>query len=101
MSAEEYITLLEENLIDKDDYQRMLELDYDGIDETKSYDDFVKWNINCLKEYSKEEYIFFKVLCQKIDDQKLGQMDMESCVGWDTYCLFFDINKNLILVHPR
>ena len=101
MSEQECTALLMKFIIDDYDYQRMIDLDYDGIDEKKSYDEFLEWNITCLKEYSNEEYIFFKVLCQKIDKQQIEQMDMESCLGWKTYSLFFDINKNLVIVHPR
>jgi len=86
-------------LIDKNQYDRMNDEQING--KIGTYVEFVEWNVKCLKGYNNEECIFFKHLCDKILLGKIGQMDMEYCVVWKTYSIFFDIHKNLILVHPR
>jgi hypothetical protein len=41
------------------------------------------------------------MICNKIKNNEIGQMDMESCVVFDSSNVFFDINKKLIIVNPR
>jgi hypothetical protein len=88
-------------IVDEYDYDRMIAYDCDGIDDKKSYDEFVEWNIKCLKESSEEDLIFFKSLYNKISNSKMSQMDLESCAVWDSYKVFFAKNTNLVIVHPR
>ena len=101
MSEQECLDLLYKYIINQYDYQRMVEYDCDSIMESESYDNFLDWNIVCIKTSSTEEKIFFKLLCDKIKNKQIGQMDLETCCTWDSDSLFFDKNKNIIVVHPR
>ena len=101
MYEKECLYLLNRFIINQHDYDRMIGYDCNNIDPNLSYDDFMEWNVNCLKEYKEEDYVFFKYLCDKINQNKIGQMDMETCVVFTTTNIFFDINKNLIIVNPR
>jgi hypothetical protein len=101
MYEKECLYLLNRFIINQYDYDRMIGYDCNNIDPNLSYDDFVEWNVKCLKEYKDEDYVFFKYLCDKMNQNKIGQMDMETCVVFTTTNIFFDINKNLIIVNPR
>jgi len=97
----ECMQLLNRLLVDQYDYNRMMEHDCSHIDKSKTYLEFVEWNVTCLKEYCKENCSLFKNLCDKIIQQKIGQMDMESCAVFKTSNLLFDKNNNLVIVNPR
>ena len=101
MSEQECKNLLLKYIISIFDYDRMINNECDGIHKNQSYKKFVDWNIECLKESSIEDIFIFKMICNKIGQNKIGQMDMESCIVWKTTNIFFDTNKNLVIVHPR
>jgi hypothetical protein len=101
MSFEERTNLIKKYIIEEYDYERMIAHDCDAIDESKSYDEFLDWNIQCILECDEKEYISIEHLCNKIKNTTIAQMDMESCVVWDSSNIFFGVLKNLIVVHPR
>jgi len=101
MSTEECLELFNKIKLDTHDYDRMINEDCSGIKTRLSHDQFLDWNIRCIKELSDEDKVFFKTLCNKIINQKIGQMDMEDCGIWVSYSLFFDLEKNIIIVLPR
>ncbi len=89
-------------MLDKDDYKRMIDLKIvHEIDKNLSYEQFIDWNFKCINELSDEDKSFLKILCNKINNKKIGQMDLESCVVFETCSIFFDKNKNLVIVNPR
>ena len=93
--------LLTNFIPNKYDYDRMVAYDCEGIKEGESYDDFLDWNIKCIMECSEEDYNFIAKLCSKIAIKQINQMDMESCVVWDSSGVFFNKQKNLVIYHPR
>lgn len=101
MSDQDYIDILMKNIVDKYDYERMFEDDFSRIDKNLSYDGFVNWNKKCINESSNDDKLFFVMICKKINNKELGQMDMESCVVFDSSNVYFDKNKKLIIVNPR
>jgi hypothetical protein len=82
-------------------YERMLGEECRGIDKSESYHDFLAWNKYCLEELSFEDVSWVWGLCQRINYNKIGMMDMEDCGIWEADAIFYDINKKLIIVHPR
>jgi hypothetical protein len=89
-------------MLDKDDYRRMIQTEEcDEIDKNLSYTQFLDWNIKCIDELSDEDKLFLRILCNKISNKNIGQMDLESCVVFTTCSIFFDKNKKLIIVNPR
>lgn len=93
--------LIKKYIVDKYDYDRMISHDCDCIDDKKTYDDFVKWNIQCMLECDAGEYILIEQLCKKIKNRTVAQMDLESCAVFDSSNIFFGIKKNLVIVNPR
>lgn len=101
MSTEECLELFNKIKLDSLEYDRMVNNDCSGIKTRLSHGQFLDWNIRCIKELSDEDKVFFKILCNKIINQKIGQMDLEDCGVWESYSLFFDLKKNIVIVHPR
>jgi len=101
MSEQECIDLLYKCIVTENDYERMVDYNCDGIIESESYEAFLDWNVVCIKISSTSEKLLFKLLCNKIQNKQFGQMDLETCGTWDSDSLFFDKNKNIIVVHPR
>jgi hypothetical protein len=93
--------LLQKFIPNKYDYDRMDGYNCDGIEEGESYDDFLEWNIKCIIECSEDDYNFIAKLCSKISSKQIGQMDMESCVVWESDGIFFNKQKNIVIYHPR
>jgi len=101
MTTEECLELFNKIKLYSLDYDRMVNNDCSGIKTILSYDQFLDWNIKCIKESSDEDKVFFKALCNKIINKNIGQMDLEDCGVWVSDSLFFDLKKNIIIVHPR
>lgn len=82
-------------------YERMISESCKGIDHSASYDEFFTWNKKCLEELSFEDVSWVWGLCNRLNSKKIGMMDMECCGIWKADCIFYDLNKNIVVVHPR
>jgi hypothetical protein len=82
-------------------YERMLGEECKGIDKAETYHDFLSWNKSCLEEQSFDDVKWVWGLCQRLNNNKIGTMDMEDCGIWEADAIFYDLKKNLIIVHPR
>jgi len=101
MTQSPRVKVLQKFIPDSCEYDRMLAHRCEGIDVNESYQDFLDWNTRCILEYSDEDYIFFEMLCSKISINKISQMDMETCVQWNSSGIFFSKQKSLVIYHPR
>jgi len=82
-------------------YERMLGENCKGIDVATTYNDFFLWNKKCLEELSYEDVNWVWGLCNRLNLKKIGMMDMEDCGIWKADTIFYDLNKQLVIVHPR
>ena len=73
----------------------------EGIDHSLSYNDFLLYNKECLEELSHKDLKWVWRLCKFMDSGKVGMMDLEGCGMWKASCFFYDLNKELVIVHPR
>jgi hypothetical protein len=101
MSTEECIALFTKITLKTNDYGRMIDNECNKINTKLSYDQFLEWNIKCIIESSDEDRLLFKILANNIINNKIGQMDLESCAVFKSVSLFYDSNKRLIIVNPR
>ena len=101
MTTEECIQLFTKIKLEKYDYERMINYDCSKINKELSYDQFIQWNIKCIIELSDDDKLFFKMLCNKIINDDISQMDLEPCSVFDTCSVFFSTNKKLIVVNQR
>ena len=101
MTTEECIQLFTKIKLNDLDYERMIDCDCSKINKKLSYDQFIQWNIKCIIESTDDDKLFFKMLCNKIINNDIGQMDLESCSVFDTCSVFFSTNKKLIIVNQR
>ena len=101
MTTEECIALFTRIKLDTYDYARMIHNECSKINTKLSYDQFLEWNIKCIIESSDEDRLLFIILTNNIINNKIGQMDLESCAVFKSVSLFYDSNKRLIIVNPR
>ena len=94
------IDILKEILIDDDDYERMQDLDTSEI-AGPTYDDFVRFNIAVISDYSYDDCIFFAQLGKMIKTGMMNIQDMETCGPMTACGVYFDINKKLVVCCPR
>ena len=82
-------------------YERMLGQECKAIDEGETYHDFLAWNKSCLEELSHDDVMWTWGLCRRLNNNNIGTMDMEDCGIWEADAIFYDLNKKLVIVHPR
>jgi len=66
-----------------------------------TYNKFIKWNIICFHKLSKDDKFWIKSLCERCHSEKLGNMDMESCVEFTAHSIFFNPEGRLVITNPR
>lgn len=101
MTTEECIALFTQITLSTYDYDRMINNECSEINTNLSYNQFLEWNIKCIIESSDDDRLLFKILANNIINKKIGQMDLESCAVFESFSLFYDSNKILIIVNPR
>jgi len=89
------------HLVKEDDYKRMIDYECDGIDISMSYDDFILYNKKCLKELSYDDLRWDWGLCKRLNRKVIGLMDLECCAIFMGSYIFYDNNKNIVVVNPR
>jgi len=82
-------------------YERMIGEECRGIDIAENYREFLAWNKSCLEELSLEDTKWVWGLCDRMNKNYIGMMDMECCGIWEADTIFYDLNKRLVIVHPR
>jgi hypothetical protein len=82
-------------------YERMDFQECKGTFREETYNDFLAWNKSCLEELSFDDVKWVWGLCDRMNHGRIGMMDMEDCGIWEADTVFYDRNKNLIIVHPR
>ena len=87
------------HIVDKNDYDRMIERDCSKIDIDMSYIEFILYNKKCLDSLSYDDIKWVLEVCKRIN--KIGMMDLQSCAVWKASYIFYDINKNIVIVHER
>ena len=88
-------------IIDKYDYQRMVEYKSNAIDVDKSYDEFLTFNKACLKAKSNDDKIRFLFMVKRTLSKKMMVMNMENAYAVTVTKFFFDLKKNHVHVTPR
>ena len=101
MSKEECLRLLGDIIITDDDYKRINYEYPEAINPQETYGQLVARNMNIIIGYSDEERMFFKNLCDKINNRKIRQMDLESCVAFRTDSLYFNHKGELVIANAR
>ena len=82
-------------------YERMDDHECKGIDLSMSYNEFFLYNKSCLEELSYDDVAWVWGMCERLNNKKIGMMDMECCGIWEADTIYYDLNKNLVIVHPR
>jgi tRNA splicing ligase len=100
-SDDDIRTALNSVLVHDYDYDRMVDNDSNSIDTTKSYDEFVEYNVNCALALSDTDRFVFMLMVKRVKAGKVKAMDMEYANGNKAYNMFFDKSKDFVFVMPR
>jgi len=92
---------LKQFIIEKDVYDRMIEMMNEDDLMWDSYEEFYEWNMGCLDEAPAHDVTWLTGLCKRMASSKIKLMDEESCVRMPAYAFYFDDKKNIVIVNPR
>jgi hypothetical protein len=81
------------------EYERMRDLNEDY--ENMEYEDFILWNLECLRTITVEDRVSLMWLCKKMRSNNINLVDMESCSSFAANGFYFDKESNLCIINPR
>ena len=80
-------------------FERMREYNEDSG--FNNYNKFIKHNEKCVRKLSDIDLEFIDRLIDKIREEEIVQCDEDNFVEWETYSIYFNKNKKLVMMHPR
>jgi hypothetical protein len=83
---------------DIQDFDRM---QWCGVMEMKDFNEFVDFNFRCYTSAQQEERDFISMLCKNIKDGRVGLTDLENCVEFRAYGVYFNENRKIIIFNQR
>lgn len=98
--AEQYQFILS-FLVAECEFERMKDMECRGIDDSMTYAEFHQWNTLCLSEQAPDYDPWLLRLCERMKDNQICLMDLESCCIFEASGFFFDKNKRLCIINPR
>jgi len=81
------------------DFTRMA--DYSDTYANMTYQRFVEWNRECLDSATNEQREFVRQICKNIMDGQISLMDLESCVEFTGYGVYFNPGKRICIFNQR
>jgi hypothetical protein len=75
--------------------------DHGKYTEFESYQEFRKWNEQCIKDLSEDDRTWIEGLCKRMVKETIFLMDEECCEAMPATNLYFDKDKNVCIVNPR
>jgi hypothetical protein len=69
--------------------------------EDMTYAEFLDWNNKCIYELTNEEDAWLVGLCGLMKNGRIMLQDMESCVQFEAYGFYFNLDKKIVIVNPR
>ena len=81
------------------DFTRMA--DYSNSYADMTYERFVEWNRECFDSASNEQRDFLRQICKNIMDSRICLMDLESCVEFEAYGVYFNPGKTISIFNQR
>ena len=80
------------------EFERLQDMNRD-IPKDITYIDFCNWNKECLMHLSQEELEWVEGLCKRIP--KINLVDLECCGEWQAGGIYFNMQEELCIYHPR
>ena len=81
------------------DFMRMVDLNEDYHE--MSFTQFITWNMEQISKLSDDDRAWLKGLCRRIRVDKIRQVDLDTCVEWDSCGFYYDPRGHLCIMHPR
>lgn len=86
-------------VIDEYSFERMKMMDDEC--EFDDYEHFLTHNKECVENLSIKECDFLIYLCEKIINKEILTTDEEDFGEWSASGIYFNIDKKLVIMHPR
>ena len=86
---------------DKSDYERMQFFDSKAVDKSKNYASFVERQRYIAKTLTGEDSAMLKKLSELVGKKQIRSIDLEYCSPIKTKYLFFDKEREFVIVTPR
>jgi hypothetical protein len=81
------------------DFARMGDMNDEYND--MSYPQFITWNMEKIAQLSDEDRAWLRGLCRRIHVDNIRQVDLDSCVEWDSCGFYYNPRGRLCIMHPR
>ena len=101
MNEDQIIKTIMSYVVHDVEYERMQWENCKGVDKNAPYEEFLEWNMACINLLNNGERLWTIGLCNKLDTQSVGLMDLESCAIFTAHAIYFDKNRRLCIVNPR
>jgi hypothetical protein len=101
MDENEIVQTIMEHIIDSYQYERLLNLYTENINQDFTYEQFLIWNNTCILKMNNGERLWTRNLCLKIGFNLINLVDLEPCVPLKAVAIYFDTNGQLCIVNPR
>ena len=98
---ENCVSILLRTLPDKEDYERMVDLDCEAIDTTKSYKEFVNDQRAKAAALGRDDCNFLLALCKRVLNKRVSHLDLEGCTVFPTVRVFLDNDSKFVTVNDR
>jgi hypothetical protein len=92
---------IRDQIIDEYVFNRILHYGYENRFPFKVYTEFMEWQQKCLAEMSADDYNWISGLCRRIRNRKVRLMDEETCVDTEAGIMYFDPDRNIVIISPR
>jgi hypothetical protein len=92
---------IRDQIIDEYVFNRILHYGYENRFPFKVYTEFMEWQEKCLGEMSGDDYNWISGLCRRISKRKIRLMDEETCVDTQAGIMYFDPDRNIVIISPR
>jgi hypothetical protein len=88
-------------IIDKDTFQRLVNLNRIKESPFDSYSNFYDHNMKCIGDLIDSDREWLLTLCNKMHSKMINLVDEESCVEFQAYAFYFNAEKKLCITNPR
>ena len=86
-------------IIDSSDYKQMQAKKYES--NSKSYESFIDWNMQCLNELADSQLDWLVKLCNQMKTNQICLMDIDSCAIFKAFAIYYTKDKKLCIVNPQ
>jgi hypothetical protein len=92
---------IKSQIIDEHIFKRIRDYGYGDGFPFKTYKEFMEWQDKCLIEMRSDDYNWICGLCSRVSNGKVSLMDEDTCVTSQAVQIYFDDNRNVVIMNTR